>query len=303
MVDLTIIGSGITSLLIARDFKGSYEIFEKEKYIEKLNSSASLWSIIPPLCGEYKQQCEDTISFYEKLGTELNIFNKRTYIITDKDIGGKEISEKELRELEPDLRLKGNLKKIENGFFIEGDELIKKMISNSRVNLGNKIAKLEVKDNEVKSIVNEKGEKYPVERLVIASGYWSKEFYPSLSVQPYKGHLIITTTSYRLNGILFYKGKIVVKGKEKLYINGDAINDPSLHINYDIVKDHLTAVSEILPLSDNIEIRVGIRSVSNDNKPILQQIYKNAVVVTGFRFGFALAPYLAEEVIKMISHM
>ena len=52
MVELIIIGSGITGLLVKEKIPDSV-IYEKEKRIEKLNSMASLWTIIPPLCGQF----------------------------------------------------------------------------------------------------------------------------------------------------------------------------------------------------------------------------------------------------------
>ena len=300
MADLTIIGAGITGLLTAKLFKGKAEIFEEKLKINQVNSNASLWTIIPPLCGNYLNECEEAISFYENLGNEYGIYYKKTYTLTDKELGGTEISEDKVRELEPDIRINSKLRKIEKTMFIEGEELIEKLASEVKINYGKRIIKMEVSNNEVKYIETESGERINVERLIIATGYWTNELIP-LNLSPFKGHLVITKSPYKLSGIIFYKGKIIVKGKENVYINGDSISDSSLVINYDIVKDHIAVTSQILPIStSDLKIRVGIRSVSSDGEPIVKQIYKNAVVITGYRFGFALAPYMVNKALKMI---
>ena len=300
MADITIIGAGITGLLAAKLFKGKAEIFEEKQKINQVNSSASLWTIIPPLCGNYFNECEEAINFYENLGTEYNIYYKKTYTLTDKELSKTEISESEIDKLEPNLRIDSKLRKIEKTMFIEGDELISKLASELNIHLGKKITRLGVSNNEVKYIETESGEKINVERLIITAGYWTENLIP-LNLSPFKGHLVITKTPYDLSGIIFYKGKIIVKGKENVYINGDSIKDPSLAINYDVVKDHVAVTSQILPIvTSDIKIRVGIRSVSNDGEPIIKQVYKNAVVITGYRFGFALAPYMVSKALKII---
>ena len=300
MADITIIGAGIVGLLAAKLFKGKAEIFEEKTKIEQLNSNASLWTIIPPLCGNYLNECEEAISFYEDLGKKYNVYHKRTYTLTDKELGGTEVSESEIRELEPNLRITTKLRKIEKTMFIEGEELIAKIASELDIHFGKKIAKLGASNNEVKYIETDSGERINVERLIIAAGYWTNNLVP-LDLSPFKGHLVIAKSPYDLTGIIFYKGKIVVKGKENVYINADSEKDSSLSINYDIVKDHITVTSQIFPIStSNIKIRVGIRSVSGDGEPIIKQIYKNAVVITGYRFGFALAPYMVNRALKII---
>jgi len=300
MADITIIGAGITGLLAAKMFKGEAEIFEEKSTINQVNSNASLWTIIPPLCGNHFNECEDAISFYEKLGTEYNIYYKKTFTLTDKELNNNEISESIVHELEPSIRLDSKLRKIEKTMFIEGDELIRKLASELNIHFSKKITRLGVFNNEVKYIETESGEKINVERLIIAAGYWTENLV-SLNLSPFKGHLVITKSPYDLSGIIFYKGKIIVKGKENVYINGDSLKDSSSAINYDIVKDHIAVTSQIFPIkTSDIKIRVGIRSVSSDGEPIVRQIYKNAVVIAGYRFGFALAPYMVSKALKII---
>ena len=300
MADITIIGAGITGLLVAKLFKGKNEIFEEKLKIDQVNSNASLWTIIPPLCGNYLNECEEAISFYEDLSRKYNVYYKKTYTLTDKELSKREVSESEIRELEPNIRIDSKLRKIEKSMFIEGDELITKMASELNIHFGKKVTKLGVSNNEVKYIETESGERINVERLIIAAGYWTNNLVP-LDLSPFKGHLVIAKTPYDLSGIIFYKGKIIVKGKKNLYINADSVKDPSLSINYDIVKDHIAVTSQILPIvASDIKIKVGIRSVSNDGEPIVKQIYKNTVVITGYRFGFALAPYMVNKALKII---
>ncbi|BFH72520.1 FAD-dependent oxidoreductase [Sulfurisphaera javensis] len=302
MADLTIIGSGITGLLISSLYKGNSEIYEEVKNIENLNSNASLWTIIPPLCGKYMEECLDSIKFYEDISKRYGVYSKITYTLTDQKLNGTLLSEDELHELEPNIRLNGEIRKIENSFFIEGEELIKKLVSTNNVFLGKKVISLEVENEEVKYIRFSSNERVSVERLIIAGGYWINELYP-INLNPFKGHLIVTSTNYSLNGIIHYKGKIIVKGENNLYINGDSNKDASLEINYNIVRDHLNIVSRIIPISKNVKIRVGIRSVSNDGEPIIKKVFKNTIIVSGFRFGFALAPFLAREALKIIEGM
>lgn len=302
MADLTIIGAGITGLLISELFKGKSEIYDKENNISKLNSSASLWTIIPPLCGNYTEHCKNSINFYQTIGTRYKIFYKKTYTLTDQQSYGKELSEKELAEIEPNITLDSKMRLIEDSLFIEGDELLQKLVSNNNVSLGKKVISIEVENEEAKYIKFENGERKKVERLVLANGVWINDLY-HLNLQPFKGHLIITKSSFVLNGIIHYKGKIFVKGKENLYINGDSRIDFTHQINYNSVKENIEIVSKIFNFDKNIKIRVGFRSVSENGNPIIKKIYKNVIAVSGFRFGFALAPFMAEEVIKLLNGM
>lgn len=300
MADLTVIGSGISGLLSAYLFNGNVEVLDEIRNLEKLNSKASLWTIIPPLCGNYAKQCEEAISFYESLGSKYNIFYKKTITLTDKELNNALVSEEETNELEPYLKINCSLRKIENSFFIEGDDLISRLVSEFHVKMGTKVVKLEVDNDEVKYVLTGKGEKIKVDRLLITAGYWSQDLVP-LKLSPLKGHLIIVKTNYNLNNIIFYRGKIIVKGKKGLFIDGDSIKSSSREIDYDTVKENITIASQLFSFStSDLKIRVGVRSVSENSDPIVKKIYKNAVVITGFRFGFALAPYLVREALKII---
>ncbi|MFP3225834.1 MAG: FAD-dependent oxidoreductase [Sulfolobaceae archaeon] len=295
MVELIIIGSGITGLLVKEKIPDSV-IYEKEKRIEKLNSMASLWTIIPPLCGQFINECINGIEYYKNLAKKYSVYFKEAQVINDKGLG----KEKEISDIEPYLKI--NIAFVyENGLFVNGESLIKKMI-NEQVKLGIKVNKLVIEKDEVKEVVLSNGERKSVSYMVLTTGYLTKELIGSINYELIKGHLVkIPLGEFKLRNIIFLKGKIAVADDKCLFINGDALKDEKYNIDFEVVKDHLNFISSTFPINpDSISVRVGFRAVSKDGNPIVIKPYKNAVLITGYRFGFALAPVLVDQALKLL---
>jgi hypothetical protein len=84
-----------------------------------------------------------------------------------------------------------------------------------------------------------------------------------------------------------------------MYLNGDSKQDSSMDIDFEEVKKTISTFRELINKS-NLEIRVGFRSVSENNEPVIIKPFKNLMIVGGYRFGYAIAPYLAEKVKEML---
>lgn len=302
MTKLVIVGSGITGLLTALTYNGDSIILEKEKEVAR-NSKASLWSIFPPLCGNHRSECEEAIKLYEDICSKYGIYCKRANIlrISNNKLGGKIIDRKEIRSLEPQLQI-DEAEFFDNGFFVEGDELFSSLSSEFNIELNSEVIDIKVINNEVKTLITNKGE-IKGDFYVLATGYLTSKLITRLGVNleiiPYKGHLLITR-KVGLNNILIVNDRIAVEGRS-LYLNGDSKLNSSTNIDYDEVSKTISEISKILKIdTTNIEIRVGFRSVSKDGEPIVKRIYSNMILVTGYRFGFAIAPILAKKVVEMM---
>ncbi|ARM75017.1 FAD-dependent oxidoreductase [Acidianus manzaensis] len=290
-----IVGGGITGLFTAMQFDDSIVIEEKrEKY---RNSQASLWSIFPPLCGNHYDECIKAEEEYSKICKEHNIFYKKTHILrhAENRIGGKLLYKDEIKSIEPEVNLE-EAEYFDNGFFVEGEDLINSL--SLGVNLKNtRVTKINITNNFVESIVLDNNERLKGDFYIITASYLLQNLLQNfITLQPYKGHLILANTKNTLNGILIVNDRIAVQGK-KLYMNGDSTNTQSLDIDYNQISKTINTFKNIIDFStSNLEIRVGFRSVNSTGEPVLLNPYKNLIIVGGYKFGFALAPILAKKV-------
>jgi glycine/D-amino acid oxidase-like deaminating enzyme len=294
MYDFVIIGGGITGLLTAYYMGGNSIVIDDNSG----NSKASLWSIIPPLCGKFYNQCVEAEQYYDELCKNFNVYCKRTHIIryADNKIGGREINKIELSKVEPNLNL-DTAEYFDDGFFVEGNELIDKLSEKIKVTKAT-VKELKISNNSVKSIVTTSGEVL-AKNVILATGYKSKILLADTNINLYKGHLLVLN-KVGLNGILIYKDRIAVEGNN-LYINGDSNRDSNADINYKEVNETLKKIGEVLPIdTHNFSIKVGFRTVSNDGDPIVKKIYDNVILVTGYKFGFALAPILVNQIKNLL---
>ncbi|AWR93451.1 NAD(P)/FAD-dependent oxidoreductase [Acidianus brierleyi] len=290
MYDFAIIGGGITGLLAAYYIGGNTIVIDDNSG----NSRASLWSIIPPLCGKFYNQCIDAEKYYSELCDNFHVYCKRTHIIrySDNKIGGKEIDKTELSRIEPNLNL-DNAEYYDNGFFVEGNELIDKLSEKVKLYI-TRVKELRISNNNVKSILTTNGE-ISAKNIILTTGYKTKSLLSNININLYKGHLLILN-KVGLNGILIYKDRIAVEGNN-LYINGDSNNDTTKNINYDEVNKSVQKIGEVLPIDTHkFSIKVGFRTISDNGDPIIKKIFDNTVLVTGYKFGFALAPILISQV-------
>ncbi|AAK42403.1 FAD-binding oxidoreductase [Saccharolobus solfataricus] len=302
MTKLVIVGSGITGLITALKYGGDVIILEKNKIVAH-NSKASLWSIIPPLCGNHREDCEKGIRFYEEICEKYGIYCKKTHVIrvSSKKLGGKIIDRKEIRSIEPQLDIE-EAELFDAGLFVEGDELFNTLGTEFNVESNSEVTDIIVRDNEIKSLITSKGE-IKGEFYIFATGYLTPKLFSKLGIEVnlFKGHLVITKKT-SLNGILIVNDRIAVEGKN-LYLNGDSKPNSSSAVDYDEISKTINEIANVLKIdTNNLEIRVGFRSVSKDGEPIVKKIYSNGILITGHRFGFALAPILAEKAIQMIKY-
>ncbi|MEM1629166.1 MAG: FAD-dependent oxidoreductase [Saccharolobus sp.] len=302
MTKLIIVGSGISGLLTALMYSGDSIILEKEKEVGK-NSKASLWSILPPLCGAHKEECEQAIKLYEEICEKYGIYCKKTHIlrVANNRLGGKIIDKKEIKSFELQLNLE-EAELFDNGFFVEGEELINSISTDLNIETMSQVINIRVENNEVKYLETNRGI-VKGDFYILATGYLTSNLLSkiglNLTITPYKGHLIIMR-KVGLNGILIVNDRIAVEGKN-LYLNGDSSPTSSSEVEYNEISKTINEIGKVLKVdTTNFEVRVGFRSVSSDGEPIIRKIYSNMIVVTGYKFGFALAPIFAKRVIEMI---
>ncbi|BDC18317.1 FAD-dependent oxidoreductase [Acidianus sp. HS-5] len=291
-----IIGGGITGIFSAIKLSDVLIIDEKENF---KNSNASLWSVIPPLCGKYFNECLKGEDDYTKLGNEYGIYYRRTFLLrkAEKPLGGKILDMKEIKEIEPSIDL-DSAEYFDNALFVDGDEFLQR-IGNEFPFLHARVSKINVKDNSVESIETTagviKGENY----IITASYLLSDIISNYVKLTPFKGHLIIAEPLKKLKGIVTIGDRIAVQGR-KMYLNGDSKQSNSMSIDFEEVKKTISTFNNLINES-NLEVRVGFRSVSENGEPVLIKPFNNLIIVGGYRFGYAMAPYLSEKVKEMLN--
>lgn len=298
-MSIIVIGGGITGLLVARQFSDSIVV---ESKIKNRNSYASLWNIFPPLCGNRYKDCIEAENEYLFLCKKFGILCKKTHILrkAQNKIGGKIIYRNEIKGLEPYVNL-DEAEYFDNGFFIEGEDLIKNLTNEVNVIKG-KALKFNISSDYIEGVVLDNNQVLKGDFYIVTASYLLNDLIGNfIKLQPFKGHLIISPSRANLNGILIINDRIAVEGN-RLYMNGDSTNDSSPEINYEQVLKTISTFKEVLNFDiREIEIRVGFRSVSSSGEPVLVKPYKNLILVGGYRFGFAIAPNLSKKVKELIS--
>jgi hypothetical protein len=98
MARLVILGSGIVGLIASYLYPDSV-IVETEP--NSLNSRASLYSVMPPLCGELKALCRSSGEDLIKIAEELGVRYSRKLIIGDRARASEGEKSKGRRAKEP----------------------------------------------------------------------------------------------------------------------------------------------------------------------------------------------------------
>ncbi|QKR00413.1 FAD-binding oxidoreductase [Metallosphaera tengchongensis] len=288
---LVIFGGGITGLLTARYLQDAIVMDSEGR---PRNSLASLWNVMPGLCGDLEDQCRESMMEYMKLCDELGVEYKELNLLRVPPRGNKVLSPNETRELEPKLHQESeDLGKV---LHVNGEKLLSK--------LSTKVVKAELKSvelekNRVTKAVTDIGE-VQAEQYVFALGYDRMKLLKSLvDVKPYKGH-VIKTPPLGMKNVLLLEDRLGVEGFGYTLLNGDSYPSEEEKIDKGQVEKTLEVFSRYLGLKVNpVEVRVGFRAVSGDGKPVITRL-ENAIVVTGYRFGWALAPVLAKKVKSML---
>jgi glycine/D-amino acid oxidase-like deaminating enzyme len=297
MYNLVVIGAGITGVWSAFMKKDDVLLVEKEESIGK-NSLSSLWSIMPPLCGEFQDLCLASEKDYDDVCFNLGVFCKKTHILKLDDFTGKGklIGKNEVRTFEPQLDV-DKAEMFENGMFVEGSEFFTRMEDVLNVETGTEVLKINYDGNSIKSLETNKGE-ITAKYFIFSTGFLTKKmFHEDISL--FKGHLI-RTKKVGLNGILISKNRIAVEGRD-LYLNGDSVNTEDPSVVYDELRETVSIISKFLRIdTSTLSVLTGFRTVTTNGKPLIKKVSSNAVLLTGYKFGFALAPYLAREGIKLL---
>ncbi|BCU69242.1 FAD-dependent oxidoreductase [Stygiolobus caldivivus] len=303
MAETIIVGSGIVGAIAKEKMleKGhEVKVIDKEGSFNKLNSNQSVWTVIPPLCGDLLEKCLHSIKYYIKLCEKYNVKFKRTGIISDKEIG-KRISYDDAKKIESEVSFPSNtmLYYYEEGLFIDGRDLLRKI--NSKIIQGEVIA-FKKESGKITELELSSGERVSVEgNVIFAPGYMTHKLFNIPDLEIYKGHLVISRSSFNLNTIIFYKGKIFLRDNSgNVLISSDTEKSSDGRINYEKVIDALNVVSSIYPLSNTLSISVGFRTASSRRKYVLEKVADNAVLVTGYRFGLAMTPFIIDEAISYL---
>ncbi len=141
------------------------------------------------------------------------------------------------------------------------------------------------------------------EGFLLATGYLSegalKPFNLQLGLKTLRGHLVVSRP-IGLRNIVILEDRIFVEG-ENLLMDGDATEAVKRTLDFDAVSKTLETFERGFGIEPEVlEVRVGMRTVSTDGKPVVQKVAENAVLVTGYRFGFALAPHMAKEGLRIL---
>jgi len=304
MVETIIVGGGIVGAVVAdklQDMNKDVKIIEKERKVKQLNSNRSVWSIIPPLCGDLMEKCLSSIDYYVQLSHKYGVIYKEMSVISDKQIG-REISMNKLKEIEPDITVPESTKMYiyERALYLDGEKLLEKVTKSVMIN--EEVIGYEIKDNKITKLHLSSGENISVNgNVIFSTGYLTIKLFGIKDLEVYKGHLISSSSSFTLNNILFYKGKIFLKRRgSEVIISSDAEKTTDNKINYEKVKDAVNTVNSIYPLSHRILVSVGFRTASSSKKYVIEKIAENALVITGFRFGFAMAPFIVDEALGLL---
>ncbi|NON63603.1 FAD-dependent oxidoreductase [Acidianus sp. RZ1] len=291
-----IVGGGITGLLLSYSLSDSLVVdFKGPK-----NSMASLWTIIPPLCGDLFGDCLRSEEIYSTLCNKLGVNFKKVNVIrsSEKKLGGKIIESKEIKELEPKVNLE-YAELFDNGMFVEGPQIISSLTKD--INMKKEMVKKIVFDNKSISYLETENGKIRADQYIFTLGYGIYELIKGLyniDVNYFKGHLIITK-KIGLKGILIVNDRIAVEG-DNLYLNGDSKPQQDQSIDYEEISKTLKTFSNVIgPITDKLEVKVGFRTVVPTG-PIVTRISDNAILVGGHKLGFALAPILVEKAISLL---
>ena len=293
--NLIVVGGGITGLLTAYLAPGS-TVIEREP--EVLNSRASLYLVMPPLCGDLAQVCLSSGEELEKVAEKLGVDHSRRHIVRvdPKPLGGKIVEGKELRELEPLLKAE-RAEVFDNGVWVDGDSLIESLYREVKPLKGE--AKVVMNRGRVEGVeVN--GTLMKAEAYVFATGYLTDRVL-GRRFNKLKGHLLVARP-VGLRNVVILNGKIAVEGRF-LLLDGDAVPSEDRGVDTNSVGAVIETFRQGLGREiEVLEVRAGLRTVSETGRPVVEKVAENAVLITGYRFGFALAPYMAREGLRLLGY-
>ncbi|AWR98920.1 NAD(P)/FAD-dependent oxidoreductase [Metallosphaera hakonensis] len=292
MQKVIVIGGGITGLLVSYYLGGSPTVIEMNSTPK--NSLNSLWTVIPPLCGELREICDSSAREYQALGSELGTRTSWKEVIRVPPRGDKILSKKETKEIEPMLEVESEV--LGKALHIHGEALLNRLGRNV---LREKVVGLSVEKDEVIGLKTDRGS-IKGDIYIFAIGSDEQGLFRDLvEIKSYKGHVVVSPP-LGIRNVLILDDRLGVEGFDYALLNGDSYisNDPQVEMEQ--VEKTLQVFTKYLKRQiEPKEIRVGFRSVSKTGLPIADKIFENAVLVTGYRFGWALAPYLAKEAIKL----
>ena len=290
MQRIVVIGGGITGLLVARALGDEVTLLDRD--VPPKNSLASLWNVMPPLCGDLRKECEESAKEYEELAEELGVKAHWKEMIRIPPKGDKVLTQRETAEIEPNLPYESEI--VGRGLHLDGEDLIRKLSKNvkrARVTSllfeGNTLTGLRTDEGVVK------GDLY-----VFAIGNDPEGVLRGLSISSYKGHLV-KSSPLGIRNIVMLEDRLGVEDTYAL-LNGDSYPSSNPSVDREQVERTLEVFRRYMgkPV-EPLEIRVGFRAITPES-PLVKRIYDNAILVTGHRFGWALAPVLAKKVKNLV---
>ncbi|BCS92939.1 D-amino acid dehydrogenase [Metallosphaera sp. J1] len=291
MQRIVVVGGGITGLLVSHILGDDVTVVDRD--VPPRNSMSSLWNVMPPLCGDLRKECEESAQEYVKLSEELGVRVFWKDIIRVPPKGDRVLTSRETAEIEPCLHHESEV--LGKGLHVNGEDLLKKL--NSVVKRV-RVTSLEVEGNSVTGLKTDEG-MIRADVYVLAVGNDPEGILSNLRVSSYKGH-IVKTSPLGIRNILMLEDRLGVEGDSYALLNGDSYpsSNPGVEMNQvertiEVFRRYTGKV--IHPL----EIRVGFRAVTAES-PLIKKIYDNAIVATGHRFGWAMAPILARKVKSLI---
>ncbi|MEM0289337.1 MAG: FAD-dependent oxidoreductase [Metallosphaera sp.] len=289
---ILIVGGGITGLLISRYLNDAQVI---DKYGEPKNSLSSLWNVMPPLCGELKEECDSSANEFVKISEELNVSYSWKIILRTPPKGDKVLTPRETKEVEPLLDSESEI--VGKALHVNGGDLLLKLSKN--VKTAN-VTGIEVNDNQITSLKTNVGEMRADYYVFSIGRDEGGLFRGRIALDGLKGHVVVAPP-LGMKNVLLIEDRLGVEGEGYSLLNGDSYPSNKWEIDRDQVDRTVTIFSKYLKKVINpIEIRVGFRAVSRGNVPILERIYDNAILVTGYKFGWSIAPWLAKRVKDMM---
>ncbi len=294
-----IVGAGITGLLTAYLYGGPVTLVDMGK--GRTNSHNSLWTVIPNLCGDLRGECESSMKYYGIMCEKFKVHCSLKAVIRVPPRGGETLDSQEVGKLEPLLRgHDGEL--VGEGLFIQGDDFLNALMER----IDGKFVRARVvgllrEEGVVSGVKTDRGRIWG-SHVILTLGHDPLNLLGNfgINVRPLKGH-VVEAGKLGMRNILMLEDRLGVEGPESALLNGDSQESSDPSVNNSQVERTVQVFKKYLRVTLEVrEVRVGFRAVSPDGRPLLMRPLSNVAIATGFRFGWALAPHLARETLKVL---
>lgn len=270
--DLLVIGGGILGLLTAH-FASERGFSVKVVDRGSFNSGVSLWLVAPYLCGENRELCLECFKSYTEIAHSMEVSYIRGRIVEGES--GKDLGE---------------------ALWLNGETLLK--------DLGGDVVRDTIRDIIYDgSLVRAKGLNgdYTGKKALVTLGYGSRELATkfNITLSYRKGHRI-TARKKNMRDAMICRNFLAVEIGDQLTIAGDSQETEDPSISQEVVRSMLEGVGYCLGRLEPTGVSVGFRTVWQEDRPLFRKI-DNVILAGAYKFGFAVAPYLAVRAVEEIS--